>query len=248
MPETTTSHAIDIEKDLGWKRLYRAGAAAALLIVLTVVAEIGITFLPGGSTSPETVIDWFASFNESPFMAMRNLGLLNIIMTMLGVPAYLALYGAHRRVRPAGALLAMILAFIGLAVFLACNRAFAMLALSNDYAAATTEAQRTILAAAGEAMLAVGQSHTAGTFLGFFISGLAGLMISVVMLKGGVFSKINAYCGIVAFILLMTFDIVASFIPSAYEAIMLVAMLGGILSLVWYVLIAGRLWQLAAAE
>jgi len=38
------------------------------------------------------------------------------------------------------------------------------------YPLATSEAQRTIIASAGQAMLSVGQSHTPGTFMAFFLS------------------------------------------------------------------------------
>ena len=48
-------------------------------------------------------------------------------------------------------------------------------------------------------MLTVGQSHTPGTFLGFFLLEVAGMIISIVMLRSNIFSKINAYAGILGF-------------------------------------------------
>ncbi len=116
-------------------------------------------------------------------------------MTTLGIPVFFALFGAHRRVNVTYAALAMVISFIGVAVFLATNRAFSMLDLSSQYLAATSDAQRAVLAAAGKAMLSVGQSHTPGTFLGFFLSEVAGMIISIVMLRGKVFNKVTAYVG-----------------------------------------------------
>ena len=72
-----------------------------------------------------------------------------------------------------------------------------------------------------------------------------GILISVVLLKGGVFGKPAAYAGIVGFSLLLFFDICASFTPSIFDVIMFVAMIGGVLSMVWYVLVARRLLQLS---
>ena len=228
----------------GWADLYRLGGVAALLIVLTALLEIILTFLPGGYTSSETVIDWFALFQNNWFLGLRNLGLLNIVMTMLGIPMFFALYTAHRNVEQPCAALALIISFIGVAVFYATNRAFPMLDLSNQYAAATTNAQRTMLLAAGQSMLSVGESHTPGTFIGFFLSEVAGILISVVMLRSKVFNTLNAYFGILGFSLLLIFEICSSFVPALSDMVLIFAMSGGVLSMAWYILIARRLFQL----
>lgn len=231
-------------KDLQCKSLYRVGGAAALLILLTGLAEIAITFFPGGYTVSETVMDWFMLLQNHWFLGLRNLGLLNIVMTTLGIPMLFALYTAHRNVNPSYAAVAMIISFLGDAVFYATNRAFPMLDLSIRYAAATTPAQRAVIEAAGQAMLSVGQSHTPGTFLAFFLSELGGIAISVVMLRGKVFNKAVAYAGMVGFGFLLVFDILSSFVPSLHDVILILAMFGGIASMAWYILIARRLYQL----
>src|SRR3989304_1911321 len=156
--KTMTNQVINANTtNSAWKPLYKAGGVVALLIVLTALIEIVITFLPGGYVSSETVIDWFTLFQDNWFLGLRNLGLLNIVMTALGIPMFIALYTAHRHVNQTIAALAIITSLIGVAVFYATNRAFPMLDLSSRYAAAT-EAQKTILEAAGQAMLSVGQS------------------------------------------------------------------------------------------
>jgi hypothetical protein len=236
------------DADARWKGLYKIGAAAALIVVLTSLAETIITFFPGGSTSPANAAGWFALLQDHAFLGLRNLGLLNIVITSLGIPTFFALFVAQRRKNPAGAGLAMITAFIGIAVFLGTNRAFPMLGLSSRYAAATTEPQRATLAAAGEAMLAVGQSHTPGTFLGFLLSEVAGLAISFVMLRSGTFSRITAYAGILGFALMLVFEVFSSFLTGLSGAAMLLAMGGGLLMMVWYILIARRLLQLGAMK
>ena len=183
-----------------WMGIYKLGGVAALGAVLIGVIEIGIMFLPGGNTTQETVLDWFILFQEYPFMGLRNLGLLNIFLNILAIFTYLALYAAHKddKNQPYAAL-AMIISFLGIGVFFATNRAFPMLALSQEFAAAATEAQRTMLEAAGQSMLSVGASHTPGTFLAFFLVEVAGVMISVVMLRSKIFGKAAAYAGILGF-------------------------------------------------
>jgi hypothetical protein len=224
--------------------LYKLGGAAALLILLTALAEILITFLPGGYTTAETVIDWFRLLQDNPFLGLRNLGLLNIVMITLGIPMILALYVAHRRANPTYAALAMILSFIGDAVFYATNRAFSMLALSHQYTAAATEAQRMVMEAAGQAMLLVGQSHVPGTYLAFCLGEIGSIVMGFVMLRGRIFSTATACVGIVGFGFLFLFDSLSSFVPSSHDVILIFAMIGGIATMVWYLLIARRFFQL----
>ena len=230
--------------DSNWKSLCKLGGVAALLIVLTALSEIIITFLPGGYTTADTVIDWFALLQNNCFLGLRNLGLLNIFLTALGIPMIFTLYIAHRNANQTFAALAMIIAFIGTAVFYATNRAFPMLDLSMQYAAATTQAQRAMLETAGQAMLSVGQSHTPGTFLAFSLSEIAGIIMAVVMLRGKIFGQAAALAGIGGYGLLFVFEILSSFVPSSYDVILIVAMLGGLLNLAWYILIARRFFQL----
>jgi hypothetical protein len=232
--------------DPAWKALYVVGGVAALLTVLNGLAEIGITFLPGGglSSSPLTAVEWFSLYRSHPFLGMRNLGLLNVFFTVLSIPVFYALYAAHRRTQQAFAGLSLLAALLGVAVFLATNRAFPMLELSSRYAAAGTEAQRSALASAGEAMLAVGQSHTAGTFLAFFLSTAAGIGISIVMLRAKLFSKASAILGIAGFSLLLIYELTSDFAPG-FSASFMFALSGGLFSLLWDLLVGLRLLGLA---
>ncbi len=241
---TSTIQSKKQDTSAEWAGLHKLGAVTSLLILCTAVLEILITFLPGGYASAETVVDWFNLLHDNWFLGLRNLGLLNIVMTALSIPMFFALCMAHWKVNPKYSALAMIISFIGVAVFYATNRAFAMLELSTQYAAASTDAQRAVLEAGGQALLAVGQSHTPGTFIGFCLSEIAGLLISFVMLRGGIFSKLNAYAGILGFGMLLVYEISQSFVPALLGIALIFAMIGGLLNLVWYGLVAHRLLQL----
>lgn len=233
--------------DSHWKGLYRLGGTAALLAALIPLIDIALTFLPSGAEQPGTLsaVEWFALFQDSWFFGLRNLGLLpNILTLVLLIPVFLALYGVHQHRDPAYAALATILSLVGTGVYLSNNAAFPMLALSAKYAVAPTEAQRTLLAAAGEAILARGEDFTPGALAGFVLGELAILAISVVMLRGRRFSKATGYAGMLAGIFLTIFTIWSTFIPVLFEVSMVVAMIGGILSIVWYILTARRLFQL----
>ena len=228
-----------------WDRIYKIGGVAALGAVLVGVSEIFITFLPGGNVPHETVLDWFALFQEHPFMGLRDLGLLNILLNTLAILIFFALWAAHRQSPDRSyASLAALIAMLGVAVFYATNRAFAMWDLSNRYAAAATDAQRAAIEAAGLAMLSVGKSHSPGTFLAFFLLEAAGVMMSAVMLHSGIFSKATAVAGLLGFGMLLLFEFTSSFVLGLGSVTMITAMLGGLLTMVWYILIARRLFRL----
>jgi hypothetical protein len=228
-----------------WNSIYKLGGVAALSAVLIGLLEIAITFLPGGNVPQETVVDWFTLFQNNWFLGLRNLGLLNIFLNSLGILTYFALYAAYREnPNQPYAALATIISFLGIGIFLATNRAFPMLSLSNQYAAATTSAQRAVLEAAGQSMLSVGQSHTPGTFLGFSLSEVAGVVISIVMLRSKVFSKVTAFVGIFGFGILLIFEFFSSFVSGLSSVTITLAMFGGLLSMAWYILVAGKLFQL----
>jgi hypothetical protein len=244
--QANSANAVANAETAGFNRvvLCKLGSVAALLIVLIALAEMAITFLPGGNTATETVVDWFTLLQNNWFLGLRNLGLLNIVMVALGIPMTYALYGIHRDKNQAFAALALIISLIGTAVFYATNRAFPMLDLSVRYASAATEAQRTIIEAAGQAMLSVGQSHTPGTFLAFFLSEIGGILMAVVALRGKVFGRAAGLAGIVGYGFLFVFEILSSFAPSTHNAVLLLAMVGGLSNLAWYILAALRFFQL----
>jgi hypothetical protein len=142
----------------------------------------------------------------------------------------------------------MVLSLVGTAVYLSNNAAFPMLALSTRYEAATTDAQRALLTAAGEAILARGEDFTPGAFLGFLFSEIAMIVMALVMLRGGIFSKATAYAGILGSLFLTLFTIWTTFIPQFFEISMIFALIGGLLSIAWNILTARKLFQLEALQ
>ncbi len=248
MSQNEQSRITDVDRvDSNWGSLYKVAGTAALLALLVMVLEIFITFFPGGGrteSSSSTITDWFDLFLNDWFMGLRNLGLMNMISIIFGIPIYLALFAAHRKVNPAYGALAAALFFMGISVYLANNTAFPMLALSGKYAAAATDTQKSLIAAAGESLLARGESHTPGTFPGFFLCEIAGITISMVMLQGKIFSKLSAYSGIIGSGFLLIFEICSSFVPALFQAAIIFVAIGGISSLLWYLLIARQFFRL----
>lgn len=250
VPSTRQQHANAAHAetaDSAWKLLYRVGGAAALMTVLVSLLDILVTAVSkNADTEPGslTAVEWFTLLQRKRFLGLRNLGLFNVINTALAAPLYLGLYAVHRRASRGYAALAALLSFIGTAIYIANNKALPMLALSDQYAAATTESQKSMVAAAGQAMLAQGEDFTPGSFMGFLLPGVAGVLMGIAMLRSRVFSRLTAWTGILGSGLLLIFTTWTTFVATRFKAAMLVAISGGLLSMVWLVLVARRLFQL----
>ena len=247
--ETTMNTTMTGITGVSWKWVYKLGAAAALTAMLANLLDVLLGF---GSTEMVTygtksAVDWFAVYQVSWFQGVYGLGILNIVYMLAMLPLYFALLGAHFERQAIAAALATILFVTAISIYISNNAAIPLLVLSNKYWLANTDMQRSALAAAGEAVLSRGEDFTAGSFVGISLSGVAAICISLVMLRGGIFGKVNAWIGIVGFTFLSLFAMIATFIPSLYQiAFYFLASIGGILALLWFSLTARRLFQLAS--
>ena len=88
-------------------------------------------------------------------------------------------------------------------------------------------------------MLAEGQTRAGIPLIEF-----ASLVISVVMLRGKVFSKATAYAGILGNALLMGFEVILAFLPALLNVGLVIAGGGGLAIMIWYFLVGRRLLQL----
>jgi hypothetical protein len=235
-PPTTSQKSVDAARvqkaDSAWKPLYQIGGAAALLVVVVYVIQM-IVFVV--SPPPGTVIGYFTLFHRNVLLGLLNLDLLSLADYVLFIPMFLALSVALRRVSPSFIAIALTSALVGIATYFASNTAFAMLSLSTQYAAATTEAQRSLVMAAGQAMLATFQGTAFN--VSYVLLSIAPLIISAVMLRSNVFGKVTAYVGIVASAIGL-----GLFVPAIGVFLSLMSIIGLI---IWYLLIARRLFQIA---
>jgi hypothetical protein len=229
--------------EVQWKLFYRIGAVSAFLALLVMMAEIGITALPDGARELHTIEEVFEMYHRNWFMAMRFMGLMNIFATSLMIPVFFALFGLHREKMLVVSGFALIIHILGFAVFMADNTSFAMLEVADKYFATGSVEEKTVLLSAGEALFAKGASHTPGTFPGFLIGEISSILFSVIILRGGQLKKAVGVIGLLSFSFLLIFEIISSFVGSMFKEAMVFAMTGGILALVWYVLIGIGLWK-----
>lgn len=217
-----------------WKPVYRAAGLAALLsIAFTFLAVIILIANP----PPRTISAWFALFQRNALLGLIDLDFLMLATYVLMGMIYVALYGAlHRGHEPIMAL-ATLCGLASIVTYISANTAFNMLVLSGKYAAATSDAQRTEIRAAGQAMLAIWQGTAYD--VSYVLGGVAILLIAAVMLRSRVFNRVTAYVGLVMGVLML--------VPATAGTIGLYLSLVSLVpTVIWLGLLAWRFFHLAA--
>ena len=243
--------------DSGWKKLYRVGGAAALtagvLFRRNLAAEIGLF---STHPSPATVSDWFELLQSNRLLGLAYLNIFDLVNYALLGLMFLALYAALRRDSKSAMAIAAPLGLVGIAVYLASNTAFSMLSLSNQYAAATTDPQRTTLLAAGQALLAINRfsGHGAypgsGGYMSLLLIAIAGMITSVVMIRSAVFNRATAYVGILAGALDLAYCVAFAFVPMADSETLAIGFIpaAGLFLMIWHIMVGWKLYRLGKAS
>ena len=213
-----------------WAGLYRIGSVAAftVLALIPIQAAIFILWPP-----PTTVLGYFAVFRDNAILGLLDLDLLLIVDQMLIILVLLALYMALRHTDESLMLVATAIGIIGALLFIVSREAtLSMMWLSQQYTGSTSEAEQATIVAAGQTLLTA-YNGTAFS-VGYFLSGLADLVISVVMLRSTVFSRLTGVWGVLAG--------ATGLVPASFGTLGFVLSFLALLPLlVWLFLIARRL-------
>jgi hypothetical protein len=212
-----------------WRTLYRIGAVAAVISVVVIPLTIVAFFV--WPLWPDNILaviqaDWLSG--------LMGLDFGYLLSNVFAVPFFLVLYVTLKEVDEGWALIALTLGLIGLVCLVPARPIPEMFVLSDQYAAAATDAERATYLVAGESML----THFHGmAYHAHYILGSASLLISsFLMLRSDTFSKATAYVGIVTNIVVF-----GLYVPEVGVYISLLSVVGYV---IWYILIARRLFQL----
>lgn len=156
--------------------------------------------------------------------------------TSLTILIFLGLYIALRRLNESWITIAAVLGILSTLLFITSNPAIAMLSLSKDYAAATSDAQRAIFLAAGQAHMSGWQGSD--YHVGFILGSISPIITSIIMLRSKLFSKATAYLGILANVVGL-----GIYVPSVGVYI---ALFSVVILWVWYILLAVHFFRLGA--
>ena len=234
---------INNQQQKQWKTIYLIGGYAALLAFSCILFDIIFGSISSGNLSelPHTAIERFSELQQNWFLGLYHLDLLNTIVAIIMIPVYFALFSVHRKTSFPYAAFALILSLIGTSIFVSANSALPMLKLSKKYYLLTDETQRVLIAAAGEAMLARGGHGSLGVFIGFILSTISSIFMSIVMFHGKVFTKTISYFGIIGYTLLLVYILLITFVAEIQTIAVIIAAPGGLLSLAWVFMVGIKL-------
>jgi len=218
--------------DSAWKSLYRVGGGADLAVLVFIPIQMIVFFI---WPPPSTVTGWFTLFQGNALVGLLDMDLLLIVDYVLSGLVFLALYAALRRASESLMAIALTLQLVGITTYFASTTAFEMLSLSSQFAMATTDAERSTLLAAGQAMLAIWQGTAFD--VSYILGAVAQLIVSAVMLRTGIFGTAAAYAGLLSG--------AAMLVPPTAGTVGLVLSLVSLVPLVaWLILVARRLLRL----
>jgi hypothetical protein len=214
---------------------YRMGAVSAIsllvVILLSGAAYVIRPYLPG-SVPTASILEMIHQDRLGGFLGLDGLLVLG---NLVGVPLFVALYASFKNVHGSFALLALTLGIMGVALIFPARPISELMALSDRYAAAASDAAKLQYLSAAEATLARfgGTTFQASTFLG----GLSLLISSLLMLRSALFGRATAYVGIATNVAVCGF-----LLPGIGTALLFLSVPG---YLIWNALLAWRFNRLA---
>lgn len=227
------------------KSLYTIGAIAILLQLATVLVLMAVSIALKLGPRPTTVIEFFSMYNESKLVGMLRDDFSSVVLIVLYMGWVPAIYHALRKQNNALAIFSSIFILMGVASAFATHSGMSMMHLSDQYAAATSEAQRAHLLAAGEAVLASDLWNSTGGYMGGILLQGTGALISLLMLRNKDFGKVTAISGLLGNGLDLIQHLLHPFLPAIAGMIQPVM---GIFYLVWFPMLARDMLRLARKE
>jgi Domain of unknown function (DUF4386) len=239
--------------DPSWRGLYRAGSVSAALYVVFTVAAIVLSAivarppLSGGAATLE-----FIAENRTVYPLEQILWMWpNVFAMVVFLTLYVALKHLNRSYAALGALIGGAGWALGMANPTTNFGAAALVYLSDQYAAATTDAQRAAFSAAAETLIA--QNNTPSGY--GILTPVGILIVSLVMVKG-VFHRGVAYLGIATGVLGIASEAFRFFQPAGYAdasdalsaVVLLVYAAYGLLILFWFIPVGWMLHRLAGGQ
>jgi hypothetical protein len=237
--------------------LYRIGCAAAVLALLVFRRWLSSEFFlfraigairSGPNAPPNSAAAWFLLLHSHPVLGFALLNGFDMMTFLLAGVVYFALYMALKRTDREFLILALALSFAGIALYILSNPALPMLRLSSQYASATTNAQRSVILAAGEQVIASKNPLAIGQNLAFVLFNAGGLILSAAMLRSDVFTIRTAWLGILFNSFALGFPLGVALTPGNQIVPGAAWVIAVIFWVFWYIGIACRFARLASAR
>lgn len=226
--------------DPQWKDLYTIGGVCGVFMTVLTIIAIGMYFVWPYKPGISSALDIFSTIRNNKFVGLMSLDIFMVIITIITIPFFLALYVALKKVNKSYALIALVFGLISCIVIIPARPIAEMFYLSNQYFAATTDVAKNQYLAAGEALSSL--FNGTAWIIYFLTFGVDLIISSFLMLRTKMFSKTTAYMGIFLNIGLLS---IFAGIPSFTQIATLLNLVTTIVGAIWNILVARTLFQLA---
>jgi hypothetical protein len=181
-----------------WRHLYKIAGYGTIIMLIIIPIQIAVfTIFP----IPTSIEGWFELLHTNMFTGLIHLDLLYIINNIIVAIIYLALYTSLKKKNEGLMAIALLLGILGIAAYLASNKAFEMLSISNFYYSSVSETAKTAYLAAGQTLISSWQGTAFDIY--YVLNGFALIIISCVMFKSSIYNKKTAAIGLASGILMM---------------------------------------------
>lgn len=227
-----------------------AAFAAGILFRRNIPAELSIFM---GKPELNSVEKWYEFLQNNRFLGLIHLNILDIVNYVLVGIMFLAFYALFSKTNKGYAQVALYFGIAGTVVYFASNTSFSMLSLSMQYTSATTEEQRSLISAAGQAILSLNRFSDAisypgtGGLISILFVGISGLISSLLMIKGLIFKRITGIFGLLCNGLDILYCMIFIFIPAIDHRILSISLIpiAGLFTMIWHIWAGLKLCQLA---
>ena len=223
------------------KWLYRVGGISALAVGLGYIIIIPLYLMAGVLPSGGEAKLSYLAVKTAPWWAIIGLSVLtDLLYIPVALGFFLALKGINRSAMLLAAALLGLFATLELAI--TWPNYAALIGLSGQYSAATTDAQRAISIAGADYVSALLASPLVPIYT-ILVPGIGIFITSLVMLKG-IFDKSTAYLGLVTGL----FALMASVGPFLVSALDITIIIVSLLTTFWFLFAGYRLYRLGKSS
>lgn len=229
----TIASAVDPQ----WKGMYRLGAISAFILVISYLIIIAL-YIPVYPFPDEgqAMLEYLNGKTSVWWAIIGVSALTDFLYALIAFSLYQALKGINRNAMVVATGLAWL--FVVLELATTWPNYATLITLSDGYAAATTGAQRAAYVASANYATAVLNSILLEVYA-ILVPALGTLLTGLVM-RRGLFNKVTAYLGVVTGVL----GIVSVVGPLFVSALAPTIVLTSLLTTIWFLLVAFRLYKL----
>jgi hypothetical protein len=175
--------------------IYRLGIISILCILIIYSIEAIVVIIYG--IFPDSFEDIIKLYKENKTIWYLQAFTPDFIAVFFKIPMFIALFISLINIKKSFLylLIATICAFLYVAIYYSSNTVFSMVYLINQYTSSINEEQRNQILAAGRGVLSI--YNGSGSMMAFNLAGIAGIIISIIMIKSPSYSKLIGWIGII---------------------------------------------------